>query len=117
MTQQEFLNRCKELGIYKSSNIHHDFLPTCSNANDEIIETEKYFYKNVQMFGPKVLKIFKKSLRVTVSKLKPTKQDVYIDYIDNFITVKRFSEYYSISVKDAEKLINEQMNILNNKTK
>lgn len=38
------------------------------------------------------------------------KVKMYLDYVNNFLTVKRFAEYYSISEKTANKIINENRN-------
>jgi hypothetical protein len=37
--------------------------------NTEIKETEKYYFKEVCMFGNKELRLFKKSKRITTKKL------------------------------------------------
>ena len=37
--------------------------------NIEIKETEKYYFKNVNMFGNKELRLFKSSKRITTKKL------------------------------------------------
>ena len=33
-------------------------------------------------------------------------EKMYLDYVNNFLTVERFAEYYSISVKEANDIIN-----------
>jgi len=35
-------------------------------------------------------------------------EDMYLDYVNNFLTVLCFAEYYGISEDDARALINEQ---------
>jgi|TARA_Y100000590_G_scaffold84148_1_gene93966 hypothetical protein len=33
-------------------------------------------------------------------------EKMYLDYVNNFLTVTRFAEYYGITVKDANEIIN-----------
>ena len=33
-------------------------------------------------------------------------EKMYLDYFNNFLTVRRFAEYYGISVKEANEIIN-----------
>ena len=33
-------------------------------------------------------------------------ENMYLDYFNNFLTVGRFAEYYGISVKEANEIIN-----------
>lgn len=67
MTQQEFIVRVKELGLYNHQAM--DFLRTWTNGNDDIQETEIYFYKPFTVGGNKELRFFKQSKRVTASKV------------------------------------------------
>lgn len=61
--------------------ISNEIRTLCNNVNrynefhflfsgNEIYETEKYYFKIVNMFGHKELRLHKKSLRVTTSKIK-----------------------------------------------
>ena len=34
------------------------------------------------------------------------KEYKYLDYVNNFLTVERFAEYYNMSIQEAEKFIN-----------
>ena len=34
------------------------------------------------------------------------KETMYLDYVNNFLTVERFAEYYNISIKEANNIIN-----------
>lgn len=38
-------------------------------------------------------------------------EELYLDYVNNFLTVSRFAEYYSISTELAEAVINEGRSI------
>lgn len=40
-------------------------------------------------------------------KTDKDKLDAYLDYLNNFITVKYFAEYYEISVSEANKVIKQ----------
>jgi hypothetical protein len=35
------------------------------------------------------------------------RERLYLDYVNNFLTVDRFAEYYSLSIKTANEVINE----------
>jgi len=48
-------------------NRYCEFLALFPNA--EIKETENYYFKKVNMFGSKELRLFKKSKRITTKKL------------------------------------------------
>ena len=53
------------------------------------------------------LKLYRK--RIIVNNLKLNKMELekmYLDYFNNFLTVRRFAEYYGISVKEANEIIN-----------
>ena len=39
------------------------------------------------------------------------KQELYLDYVNNFLTVTAFAEYYNISEKQANKIIDETRNL------
>ena len=39
--------------------------------------------------------------------------EMYLDYFNNFLTVERFAEYYNISEKKADKIINLGRILLN----
>ncbi len=41
------------------------------------------------------------------------KEEMYLDWVNNFLTVDAFAEYYSLSTEEAEQLINEQRSKLN----
>ena len=43
-----------------------------------------------------------------------TRQELYLDWVNNFLTVERFAEYYSMTVEAAEELISEQRKINHN---
>lgn len=36
-----------------------------------------------------------------------SKLDLYLDYVNNFVTLSRFAEYYGLSDSEALKVINE----------
>ena len=35
------------------------------------------------------------------------KEELYIDYFNNFLTVERFAEYYEMELSEAQAVINE----------
>jgi hypothetical protein len=35
------------------------------------------------------------------------RERLYLDYVNNFLTVDRFAEYYALSIKTANEVINE----------
>ena len=41
------------------------------------------------------------------------KEEMYLDWVNNFLTVDVFAQYYSLSTEEAEQLINEQRSKLN----
>ena len=69
MKKSQLLTRCKQLGIYNNPNLHHDFLATC-NQVEEFGETDKYFFKHVDVHVFSEVRFFKKSGRVSVSNRK-----------------------------------------------
>lgn len=40
-------------------------------------------------------------------------REMYLDYVNNFLTVSRFAEYYGITEKRANKIINKQRAVNN----
>ena len=42
----------------------------------------------------------------TISKNRDYWESVYLDYVNNFLSVERFAEYWSLSNYQANKLIN-----------
>lgn len=41
-----------------------------------------------------------------------THHEIYMDYINNFLTVSRFAEFYEITEEEALELINEAKDFL-----
>lgn len=39
--------------------------------------------------------------------------EMYLDYVNNFLTVDCFAEYYNISVREANIIINEGRKLIN----
>lgn len=37
--------------------------------------------------------------------IKESAEKIYLEYLNNFLTIERFAEHYSISTDNAEKLI------------
>lgn len=42
-----------------------------------------------------------------VTLANETKADMFLDWFNNFLTIKRFAEYYGMTIDDAKKLIEE----------
>ena len=40
-------------------------------------------------------------------------RQMYLDYVNNFLTVARFAEYYGITEKKANRIINKQREVNN----
>lgn len=40
-------------------------------------------------------------------------RQMYLDYVNNFLTVERFAEYYGITEKKANAIINKQRAAIN----
>ena len=38
---------------------------------------------------------------------------LYLEYVNNFLTIERFAEYYGFTVIEAEKIINKGRELLN----
>lgn len=36
-----------------------------------------------------------------------TKQELFLDWFNNFLTVERFAEYYNLTIEQARRLIEE----------
>ena len=66
-------NRLLEEGIYSHPNTQHDFLVT--GKGSYYGETERYFFKYVDTFTFKEVRIFKKSKRVTVSSKRTNSKE------------------------------------------
>jgi hypothetical protein len=43
------------------------------------------------------------------------KESMYLDYVNNFLTLKRFAEYHGIDIDEAATIIQEGREINNNK--
>tara|TARA_Y100001938_G_scaffold51063_1_gene71277 strand:- start:204 stop:488 length:285 start_codon:yes stop_codon:yes gene_type:complete len=41
------------------------------------------------------------------------KKEMYLDYLNNFLTIEKFASYYNMTEKDASKIINEGRNLHN----
>ena len=37
-----------------------------------------------------------------------TKREMYLDWVNNFLTVERFAQYYGLTVAQAAKLIDDE---------
>ena len=47
----------------------------------------------------------------TISKNRDYWEKVYLDYVNNFLSVERFGEYYNLSEYQVYKLINRFRNV------
>lgn len=77
-------------------------------VKDYIFTGEQDFKNELEFLG------YKKPYSITVQAEDRDKiVELYLDWVNNFLTVEKFADYYMITVKRANKIINQGRKIAN----